>query len=292
MRFLPHLCAGFAALAAQALATSDGYTTAVTWDHYSLSVNGERVFIYSGEFHYARLPVPELWRDVLQKFRANGMNAVSVYFFWSYHSASKGVLDFKTSGKDIQRLLDIAKEEGLYVIARPGPYCNAETTAGSLPLWGSDGSLGEFRTADETYHQAWLPWIQEIGAILAANEVTHGGPVILDQIENELVEGSAHEANSTLVLYMEQLEQASREAGITVPFTFNDVGEKHASWSTDYDNVGGAVNVYGLDSYPGNLGCSNLDQGFEIVRGYYQWFQNNSLTQPEYIPEFEGGEST
>ncbi len=33
----------------------------VTWDRFSLSVNGSRVFLQSGEFHYPRLPVPELW---------------------------------------------------------------------------------------------------------------------------------------------------------------------------------------------------------------------------------------
>jgi len=58
-------------------ATSNGNTTDVTWDEYSLSVNGERVFIFSGEFHYMRLPVPEMWLDVFQKLRASGFNAVS-----------------------------------------------------------------------------------------------------------------------------------------------------------------------------------------------------------------------
>lgn len=60
------------------LATTDRLTDVVDWDQYSLRVNGERVFIYSGEFHYERLPVPELWRDVLEKYKANGMNTVSV----------------------------------------------------------------------------------------------------------------------------------------------------------------------------------------------------------------------
>lgn len=65
-------------LAHQLISAADnGKTTDVTWDKYSLFVNGERVFIFSGEFHYARLPVPELWLDVFQKLRANGFNAVS-----------------------------------------------------------------------------------------------------------------------------------------------------------------------------------------------------------------------
>ncbi|RYZ88519.1 MAG: hypothetical protein EOP04_09185 [Proteobacteria bacterium] len=28
-------------------------------------VNGERLFLWSGEIHYWRLPVPELWIDIL-----------------------------------------------------------------------------------------------------------------------------------------------------------------------------------------------------------------------------------
>lgn len=60
-----------------ASATDNGKTTDVTWDKYSLSVKGERVYVFSGEFHYQRLPVPELWLDVFQKLRANGFNAIS-----------------------------------------------------------------------------------------------------------------------------------------------------------------------------------------------------------------------
>lgn len=59
-------------------ATDNGKTTDVTWDKHSLSVKGERLFLYSREFHSSRLSVPdELWLDVSQKLRANGFNAVS-----------------------------------------------------------------------------------------------------------------------------------------------------------------------------------------------------------------------
>jgi hypothetical protein len=61
------------------------------------------------------------------------------------------------------------------------------------------------------------------------------------------------------------------------------------SWSSDYKNVGGAVDIYGLDSYPGGLGCGNTDKGFKLVRNYHSWFQNYSFTQPSFIPEFEAG---
>ncbi|KAH7078726.1 glycoside hydrolase superfamily [Paraphoma chrysanthemicola] len=276
------------ALVITVLGTDNGLQTVVEWDNGSLIVDDDRILIMSGEFHYARLPVPELWLDVFQKFKSNGMNAVSIYFFWSYHSASKGVYDFTTPGKDIQRLFDAAKAAGLYVIARPGPYCNAETNGGGFALWTSDGSGGKYRTSDATYRQAWSEWIAEVGAIIAKNQITQGGPVILAQVENELQQ-TRYQANDTLVVYMEQLKSAFKDAGIVVPLSHNEKGLRSKSWSTDYNNVGGAINVYGLDSYPGGMSCTNLDTGFNLPRTYYQWFQDVSPTQPEYLPEFEGG---
>lgn len=154
-------------------------------------------------------------------------------------------------------------------LTRISPYSNAETSGGGLALWGSDGSLGNLRTSDETYHQAWIPWVQEIGSIIAANQITNGGPVILTQVENELTE-SVHSADNTLVKYMEQLKSAFRAAGIVVPFTHNEKGMRGQSWSTDYQDVGGSVNVYGLDSYPGGQSCTNPLTGFKVVRTYYQ----------------------
>ena len=216
------------------------------------------------------------------------MNTVSIYFFWSYHSASRGVYDFTSPAKDLQRLFDAAKDAGLYVIARPGPYCNAETNGGGFALWTSDGSGGKYRTSDETYRVAWSEWIAEVGAIIAENQITQGGPVVLAQVENELQE-TKHEAGNTLVLYMEQLKSAFKDSGIVVPLTHNEKGFRSKSWSTDYQNVGGAIDIYGLDSYPGGMSCTNLDTGFNLPKTYYQWFQEVSPSQPEYLPEFEGG---
>ena len=112
--------------------------------------------------------------------------------------------------------------------------------------------------------------------------------MILNQIENELSE-TTHSASNTLVVYMQQIEAAFRDAGIVVPSTSNEKGMRAQSWSTDYQNVGGAVDVYGLDSYPGGLSCTNASAGFKVPRNYYQWFANYSFTQPSFLPEFEAG---
>ena len=106
----------------------------VTYDGYSFKVDGRRTYLWSGEFHYFRLPSPDLWRDIFQKMRAAGFNTTSLYFDWGYHSPRPGVYDF-SGVRDVDKVLDLAQEAGLYVIARPAPYINAEVDSGGLPGW-------------------------------------------------------------------------------------------------------------------------------------------------------------
>lgn len=166
---------------------SIGKTDLVEWDRSSLYINGERVYVFAGEFHYPRLPVPELWLDIFQKLRATGFNAVSIYFFWAYHSPNPDTLDFTTAALDIQRLFDYAKEAGIWIITRSGPYINAETSAGGVALWTTTGAWGIHRTDDEKYHEAWLPFITEVGKIFAKNSIVEGGMAILNQHEKYAV---------------------------------------------------------------------------------------------------------
>jgi hypothetical protein len=90
----------------------------VTYDGYSFKVDGQRTYLWSGEFHYFRLPSPDLWLDIFQKMKAAGFNATSLYFDWDYHSSAPGKYDF-TGVRDLDKLLDLAQQAGLYVIARP-----------------------------------------------------------------------------------------------------------------------------------------------------------------------------
>lgn len=54
-------------------------------DATSLHVNGQPVFIFSGEFHYWRIPNPSLYLDIFQKIRATGFNTISIYFHWVFN---------------------------------------------------------------------------------------------------------------------------------------------------------------------------------------------------------------
>ncbi|MEJ2250376.1 MAG: beta-galactosidase, partial [Candidatus Lokiarchaeota archaeon] len=54
----------------------------IAWDKYSLVIDGKRIFIRSGEFHYWRLPDRNRWRDILQMYKIAGLNTVRIYFHW------------------------------------------------------------------------------------------------------------------------------------------------------------------------------------------------------------------
>ena len=92
--------------------------------------------------------------------------------------------------------------------------------------------MGSTRTSASSYYDRWYPWIQETGKIIAANQITNGGPVILNQHENELQE-TTYSADNT-VKYMEQIKAAFSGAGIVVPNKHNEKGMHSVSWSTDY----------------------------------------------------------
>ncbi len=258
-----------AATAAAVVGTPGAHT--VTYDGYSFSIDGKRTYLWSGEFHPYRLPSPSLWRDVLQKMKAAGFNATSIYFDWGYHSPRPGVYDF-TGVRDMDQLLDIAQEVGIDVIARPAPYINAEVDGGGLPAW-LDTLPGVDRSADPLFLKYADQWLTQIDAILQRHQLTNGtGTVIAYQVENEYYNG-----NAAGRAYMQHLEDKARADGITVPLTGNNNGT--------FNSGTGALDVDGPDSYPQGFNCSNPT----VWNGVPDISYDHPAGKPLYTPEFQGG---
>lgn len=53
------------------------------------TLNNKDISIYSGAFHYFRVPRP-YWRDRLRKMRAAGLNTVETYIPWNLHEPEPG----------------------------------------------------------------------------------------------------------------------------------------------------------------------------------------------------------
>ena len=274
-----------AALIAGALAApahASGHRThTISYDRYSFSLDGQRVWLWSAEFHYFRLPNPDLWRDQLEKLKAAGFNTVSLYFSWAYHSPAPGVFDF-SGVRDLDRLLDIAAQVGLYVIARPGPYVNAELDSGGFPAWLTT-QAGRARTNADDYQAAWEQWFSAVNRIIARHQFTDGrGPVILYQIENEYDGSDA--------VYMEELKAAARRDGITVPLFHNDKG-RNLLWSAGP----GAPEIYATDTYPAGFDCNRTS--FPGLTDYRFLRDGTSFNPPRpgvgnrpfFFAEFQGG---
>ncbi|WP_435614068.1 beta-galactosidase [Streptomyces coelicoflavus] len=156
---------------------ADGRRHRVALDRYSLLVDGRRLALWSGELHPFRLPSPSLWRDVLQKMRAYGHNAVSVRLAWNQHSPAPGTYDF-TGVRDLDLFLRTAAECGLYVVLHPGPYIGADVDAGGLPGWLTTVGA-RARTTDPAYLRHADEWLSRVNAIVARHQFTRGTGTVL-----------------------------------------------------------------------------------------------------------------
>ncbi len=266
--------------AAEVSAAATAHT--VTFDQYSLMVDGQRLFVWSGEFHPFRLPSPSLWLDILQKMKASGYNAVCMYFNWSYHSPASGVYDF-TGVRDMDLVMRMAADTGIYVLARPGPYINAEVNAGGFPGWLT-ATAAVARTDDPVYLAAADQWLTAINGVLARHQLTDGsGTLLLYQIENEY---ASNVGRATGINYMAHLYAKARADGITVPIYHNDKG-RNGFWTPGSFPTPDSNYLYAFDGYPSASGAPP-DWGY-YGPGGAKGGASASPTTPGFEAEFGGG---
>ncbi len=172
-------------------------------------LDGKPFVIRCGEMHFARIP-RDLWRHRIQMVKAAGFNAVCAYMFWNNHEPVRGRYEF-TGEKDVAEFCRIAQEEGMWVVLRPGPYTCAEWEFGGLPWWLLKNDDIKLRTSDPRYLEPACEYLYEVGKVLKNQQITHGGNILMVQIENEYgFWGSDQD-------YMRKQYNAVRKAGFDVP---------------------------------------------------------------------------
>ncbi len=158
-----------------------GHTFAIGTNSFLLD---NKVFqIRCGEIHAARVP-REYWRNRLQMARAMGLNTVCAYLFWNQVEPRPGSFDWSGQA-DAAEFCRIAQEEGLWVILRPGPYSCAEWEMGGTPWWLLKDDHIKLRSSDPRYLMPAKDYLMEVGRELSGLQITHGGPIIMVQVENE-----------------------------------------------------------------------------------------------------------
>ncbi len=198
--------------------------------------------------HYARIP-REYWRHRLRMAKAMGLNTVATYVFWDYHERRPGAFDFRTGNRDLAAFIRIAQEEGLWVILRPGPYVCAEWDFGGYPSYLLKDSTLVVRSADPRFLAAESRYVDALAREVRPLLVTHGGPIIMVQVENEYGSFGSDSA------YKEATRRMLVHAGIDVPLFTADgdwlftKGAIHgvfaaANGETKYDSLVARVNRF------------------------------------------------
>jgi len=194
--------------------------------------------IHSGEMHFARVPRP-YWRQRLKMMKAMGLNAVATYVFWNYEETAPGVWDFKTDSRDVAAFVKTAQEEGLMVILRPGPYACAEWEFGGYPWWLQKNKDLVIRTNNQPFLDSCRVYINHLAEQLKGLQITHGGPIIMVQVENEFGSYVAQRKDIPLEqhkAYITAIKQELTDAGFDVPMFTAD-----GSWLLNGGSVKGAL---------------------------------------------------
>ena len=186
--------------------------------------DGKPIQIHSGEMHFARIP-KAYWKQRLQMLRAMGMNAVATYVFWNHHEVSPGVWDFKTDNRDIREFVKTAQQEGLMVILRPGPYACAEWEFGGYPWWLQNDKQLVIRSKNDRFLDSCKTYINQLMGQVKDLQITHGGPIIMVQAENEFGSYVAQRKDVPLAdhkIYSAAIKDLLLKAGVDVPLFTSD----------------------------------------------------------------------
>ncbi|WP_141208259.1 glycoside hydrolase family 35 protein [Streptomyces griseorubiginosus] len=188
-------------------------------------LHGEPFRILSGAMHYFRIH-PDQWADRLRKARLMGLNTVETYLPWNHHQPEPGTLVLD-GFLDLPRWLRLAREEGLQVILRPGPFICAEWDDGGLPSWLLADPDIRPRTSDPRFTGAFDGYLDLLLPALRPYLAAHGGPVIAVQVENE------YGAYGDDTAYLKHVHQSLRERGVEeLLFTCDQANPEHLSAGT------------------------------------------------------------
>jgi beta-galactosidase len=172
------------AISAVSMAWSQKPSFNIDYNSDTFRMDGEPFRYVSGSLHYFRVP-RDLWKDRMQKMRAGGFNAIQFVVEWNLHEPKPGQYDFEGI-LDINAFIQLAQDQGLYVLLRPGPYICAERNGGGLPYWlyAIDPDI-RLRTSDPKYLKYVDKWWDVLLPKIKHQLYVNGGPIIMVQLENE-----------------------------------------------------------------------------------------------------------
>lgn len=171
------------------MGTASNGTDTITVNSRYFERNGVPFIGVMGEMHFSRIKRSE-WRSRLKLMKAGGVNIVATYIFWIYHEETEGNYDF-TGDLDLRAFILEAKDVGLDVVIRIGPWAHGECRHGGFPDWLVEKGL-RLRTNDQEYLVYATDWYRHIYNEVKGLFFKDGGNIIGIQFENELVNAPEH----------------------------------------------------------------------------------------------------
>ena len=180
--------------------------------------------LYGAELQYFRLrggmsrniprdQVIALWNQALDRMVEAKMNVISFYIPWDFHEYAEGKFDFNGivdedgdgmadyPSRDVITFIKLIEAHGIkHIMARPGPYINAEwgfLGFGAIPLWfhekypdsHSRNSKGQkttlFSYLDPDFLRHSEIWLKTVYQQVLKSEIGPGRPVSFIQVDNE-----------------------------------------------------------------------------------------------------------
>ncbi|USN98134.1 MAG: beta-galactosidase [Phycisphaeraceae bacterium] len=185
----------------------------VTFDGRSFQIDGRRVWIVGGSIQHGRIP-NELWADRLHAARLAGLNTVETSVLWNAVEPRPGHFDFSGS-QDIRAFVQLAREMGLHVILRVGPFTGRGWDMGGLPVWLLSQEGVRLRASNAPFLEAVSRYFSAVAEQVRDLQLTAtgaGGALLAVQVEHEWTCGEDGAG-----AYLGDLGRYLREAGITVP---------------------------------------------------------------------------
>lgn len=183
-------------------------------------LDGKPFQIRGGEMHPQRIP-REYWDHRIKMCKAMGLNTIAFYTMWNDFEQPDGSFDFKTGNRDIAAFLRLCKENGMWVLFRPGPYICGEWDFGGLPSYLLKEKGAKIRTlSDQNFMKAQTRYLKEMAKIAKPFLAKNGGPILMTQIENEYGSWPRKEAS-----YLKWLKEFWEKEGFG-PFYMSD-GASH-----------------------------------------------------------------